>query len=112
MLEGLYLQIENHSERHRVSRRYFDDMGSTAHMSTRDMNSRELIDYHPWGTYGPPGHHHPLKWVKLVDCSDEHLCNILRTEEWHITNFTKLVIYAILLKRPTPKLDGYKIPQN
>jgi hypothetical protein len=49
--------------------------------------------------------------VRLVDCSNEHLCNILRTEK-HITHFTKLVIHAILLERPIPKLDGYKIPQN
>lgn len=47
-----------------------------------------------WGTYGKGGVEHcagtcllhPLRWVKLADCSTDHLQAILRTQHhipWH-----------------------------
>ena len=30
-----------------------------------------------WGTYGKGGNE-PLKWVRLIDCSSEHLVNIIK----------------------------------
>ena len=29
-----------------------------------------------WGTYGKDGNE-PLRWVRLIDCSSEHLVNII-----------------------------------
>ena len=33
-----------------------------------------------WGTYGPPGRRHELRCVRLIDCSTEHLLEILKTQ--------------------------------
>jgi hypothetical protein len=32
-----------------------------------------------WGTYGKP-FRHPVRWVRLIDCSTDHLEAILQTE--------------------------------
>ena len=42
---------------------------------------KEEAVYHAvWGTYGPNGDE-PLKYVRLIDCSTDHLRNILRTQK-------------------------------
>jgi len=61
------------------------------------MSAKEIIDGHVWGTYGdPPGKE--CVDVLLVDCTTEHLQNILRTQK-QITEITRLVILAILMER-------------
>jgi hypothetical protein len=48
-----------------------------------------------WGTYGKDGRE-PLKWIKLIDCEDEHLKSILNI---HIPPLYKDIINAILEER-------------
>lgn len=61
------------------------------------LSAEFIISEFTWGTYGINGKN-PLKYVKLVDCSTEHLNNILRTQP-QITSLTTLVIMAILMAR-------------
>jgi hypothetical protein len=35
-----------------------------------------------WGTYGKGGNE-PLRWVRLIDCSSEHLVNIINNLHIH-----------------------------
>lgn len=51
-----------------------------------------------WGTYGPPGAKHALKYVRLGDCSTDHLVAILRTQD-QITDEYRNGIKYILRKR-------------
>jgi len=60
----------------------------------RISNESERIptkDTAMWGTYGKGGNE-PLKWVKLVDCTTEHLEAILRTQPqvWN-TNYEEFI---------------------
>ena len=48
-----------------------------------------------WGTYGKNGKN-PLKWVKLIDCEDDHLKAILKID---ISDLYKKVINTILEER-------------
>ena len=48
-----------------------------------------------WGTYGKDGKQ-PLKWIKLIDCEDNHLKAILKI---HIGDLYKDVITNILEER-------------
>ena len=58
----------------------------------------ELVkNLHIWGTYGRDGRS-PLRWVKLVDCSTEHLLAILETQP-QLTDLTRWVIESILRDR-------------
>ncbi len=57
----------------------------------------EAIRRAVWGTYGKSGQE-PLKWVRLMDCSTEHLEAILRTQH-HITNDIRYIIGEILKAR-------------
>ncbi len=61
------------------------------------ITARDIISNHPWGTYGINGKG-PFEWTYLVDCSSEHLENILRTQ-YQITSLTTLIITAILMDR-------------
>jgi hypothetical protein len=54
-----------------------------------------------WGTYGKSGRE-PLKYVKLIDCSDEHLRNIQRTQ--NLGTAYAVVVASILLDRDSGKL--------
>lgn len=58
-----------------------------------------------WGTYGLGGLG-PLRWVKLIDCTTDHLQSILRTQlhVWHNPAYFK-PICAILKSR------GAEIPE-
>lgn len=49
-----------------------------------------------WGTYGSPAEH-PVRWVRLMDCTTDHLCNILSSQQLP-TSYTS-VIDAILVDR-------------
>lgn len=59
-----------------------------------------------WGTYGKGGLQHcggqcpdhQLRWVRLIDCSTEHLIAILTTQP-HITKLHRMVIGSILADR-------------
>jgi hypothetical protein len=59
-----------------------------------------------WGTYGKGGlahcagtcPEHRLRWVRLIDCSSEHLLAILVTQP-HITFEHRVVIASILADR-------------
>lgn len=48
-----------------------------------------------WGTRGKDGKQ-PLKWVRFVDCDDEHLKNILKI---HVSGLYTKVINVILEER-------------
>lgn len=52
------------------------------------------IDKILWGTYGK-NHEHGLKYVKLVDCTDDHLQNILDTQKWIPTWMEAAIQYII-----------------
>lgn len=54
-----------------------------------------------WGTYGKSGRE-PLKYVRLIDCSDEHLRNIQRTQ--NLGSAYALVVSSILLDRASGNL--------
>ncbi len=49
-----------------------------------------------WGTYGKPAQL-PLRWVRLVDCSSEHLQAILDTQPIH--DIYRTTIESILIQR-------------
>lgn len=51
---------------------YFEQCGCLPTDSLEVLKEKLL-----WGTYGPPGAKHSLKWVLLKDCSSDHLTNIL-----------------------------------
>ena len=51
-----------------------------------------------WGTYGKPAIISNFKWVKLIDCSSEHLTAIL-TSQPQIPSITKKIINSILQDR-------------
>jgi hypothetical protein len=59
-----------------------------------------------WGTYGKGGvehcfgtcSEHQLRWMRLIDCSSEHLIAILRTQP-QITSLHRVVINNILNDR-------------
>lgn len=51
-----------------------------------------------WGTFGPSGND-PLKWVKLIDCSTEHLEAILKTQHHIIGTAYVDIIKSILADR-------------
>jgi cytochrome b len=72
------------------------------HVKPGECSAADVIDKHTWGTLGQKGVK-PYKEVRLVDCSTEHLKNILRTEA-QITPLTALVIMAILLDRDSLEL--------
>lgn len=72
------------------------------HVKPGECEASNVIERHTWGTKGPNGDK-PYKEVRLVDCSTEHLKNILRTEA-QITPLTALVIMAILLERDSLKV--------
>ena len=67
-----------------------------------DIESLEIYDDEPiesmmkkllWGTYGKDGNQ-PLKYVKLFECDDDHLNNILKGQ--HISLYYKNTINYIL----------------
>jgi hypothetical protein len=67
---------------------------------SRPRTKKELIELmfkRRWGTYGIGGLQ-PLKWVRLVDCSSEHLKNILKTQ-FHINDLYRKIINFILQSR-------------
>lgn len=68
-----------------------------SHIRRNNINARQIIDEHKWGTYGENASK-PFKNVKLVDCSTEHLSAILGTQP-QITSLTTMVIMAILMER-------------
>ena len=51
-----------------------------------------------WGTYGKDGNQ-PLKWVKFIDCTDEHLEAILKHKNLTLKPLYKKVIKSIQLDR-------------
>lgn len=50
-----------------------------------------------WGTYGKYAEH-SMKLVRLIDCSTEHLHNILRTE-LHVGPYMREIIIEIIRDR-------------
>lgn len=49
------------------------------------LNDAEIEKYKytvKWGTYGKNGNE-PLRWVRLIDCSSEHLVNIIKNLHIH-----------------------------
>lgn len=69
------------------------------------------IEQFLWGTYGPPAdfdtypNRQPkLKWMRLMDCTTEHLRNILKTEGKRLRERQLHAIYGLLLER---QLEGY-----
>jgi hypothetical protein len=59
-----------------------------------------------WGTYGLPPRDGKVKWVRLIECSTEHLSAILLTQP-QITAITREVIYSILNDRKmAPELNS------
>ena len=50
-----------------------------------------------WGTFGPEGDQ-PVRYVRLIDLSTEHLINILTTQD-HINDEVLNVINSILIQR-------------
>jgi len=63
----------------------------------RDTTFIEAKKQMTWGTYGKH-RSEPLKYVRLMDCSTEHLKAILRTQG-QIVDLTRLVIESILEDR-------------
>ena len=62
-----------------------------------------------WGTYGKE-RKHECRWVRLLDCSTEHLNNILRTQ-YQISASMRSVINAILSERNFGRYHPYaRIP--
>lgn len=74
-----------------------DECGEPCFINTNDY--QEAKRNYVWGTYGKGGND-PLKWKKLVDCTDEHLQAILNTQK-QINMFTYEVIKDILKERET-----------
>lgn len=62
-----------------------------------DRTKEEALYQARWGTYGPNGTD-PLKYVRLIDCSTDHLTNILRTQH-QIEPSTRYIINEILKMR-------------
>jgi len=50
-----------------------------------------------WGTYGKPVTF-PVRWVRLIDCTTEHLKNILKTQ-FQLDELYRLVIKNIITDR-------------
>lgn len=63
------------------------------------------IDEMMWGTYGKSGNE-PLRWVRLVDCSTEHLEAILSTQG-QITHAYRAAINSILYQRYMMRGDAH-----
>ena len=55
-----------------------------------------ILPYVRWGTCGKDGKQ-PLEYVRLVDCDDEHLKAILKTQPWG--NLYPKIIWLILANR-------------
>lgn len=66
-------------------------------MPQSEEELKKLMYVLRWGTYGYDGKS-PLTWVRLVDCSSDHLQNILKTQA-HISPFYEFVIRFILKMR-------------
>lgn len=71
----------------------------------------------PWGTYGKD-HNEPLSWVRLSDCSTEHLKAIKETQPQIANTKYETAINYILIKRSNApgvqdmfsEANGYKTP--
>lgn len=61
------------------------------------MPLEQAVKHAVWGTYGKCGTQ-PLRYVRLIDCSTEHLLAILRTQP-HISSGVRFVINHILNSR-------------
>lgn len=61
------------------------------------LPKKKALEKAVWGTYGKSGRD-PLKWVRIGDCSTEHLGAILRTQD-HIEDGVRWVILKILKMR-------------
>lgn len=69
----------------------------TASMYTIVVNGCESAkNLAMWGTYGKSGKD-PLRWVRLVDCSTDHLQSILKTQRLSSDYF--FLIWSILKDR-------------
>lgn len=75
--------------------------GLTTKSSFQQVKDRML-----WGTYGKPRDLNNLKWVKLRDCTTDHLFAILL--EPHIPNITRRIINSILDDRSTIELENQR----
>lgn len=60
-------------------------------------DKKEAVDKAVWGTHGKSGKD-PLKWVRLTDCSTEHLLAIKNTQP-QITDGIRYIIDEILRAR-------------
>ena len=72
-----------------LGKEYLRDICNTTKTSCRLSEAKKLIR---WGTFGR-NHVHPLKWVKLTNCTDEHLTNILLQP--HVHNIIRKIIINI-----------------
>lgn len=95
------LQHLEHHERilntHEYIYQALDERGNPYMKQTNDF--QEAKENFVWGTYGNDGRQ-PLRLVRLMDCSDEHLQAILDTQP-QIGSFTTRVIKCILRERIT-----------
>lgn len=68
------------------------DKGEHQPIEYRDDDLSQWVPkiYWGWGTFGGDGKQ-PLKWVRLIDCSTEHLLNILRTQFYISTLYVKVI---------------------
>jgi hypothetical protein len=57
-----------------------------------------------WGTNGKSGNE-PLRYVRLVDCSTEHLQAILLTQKEHLYDSYAMIIRSILDDRGAPHIN-------
>lgn len=68
--------------------------GLTINSSLEEAKKKML-----WGTYGKPRKKR-VKWVKLIDCTTEHLQAILKTQ-YQLDSTFKTIIQSILQDRLT-----------
>jgi hypothetical protein len=74
-------------------------------MIISDKSIKKIASTLTWGTYGLPPKL-PVKWIKLEDCTTDHLQNIFRTQYPFIDNTYRTAIVYLLKERkaevPTP----------
>jgi len=94
-----------------------------AHQDEMDLPFNEAKKKALWGTYGKDGVNHPhLTWVRLIDCSTEHLLSILKTQRHihYVLNCSyQRIIESILMDRgawkethETEKRESVPYPAN
>jgi hypothetical protein len=79
---------------------------SPEEVSMKTLPHDEAVRVAMWGTLGKNRSNGTHKWVRLMDCSTEHLCNILTySGSNQLTHDTREVILEILALRGVPPRD-------